>query len=1379
MKKDNEYNHEHTETTTEPEHQSVEYAVSQTHKTIEEKYKKMTHIEHILELPDTYIGSIEPTTSRLYVYNSERGCMEEKDVTYVESLYKICDEILVNAFDQCIRLNEKLYLQKQINEGKAKPTPEVNLNTQIYPTYNIYVDINREKNIIRVRNDGEGISSSIHKEHKIHVPELIFGNLLTGSNYDKNEHRVTGGRNGYGSKLCNIYSTNFIVETIDIDNMIKYKQMFKNNMSKKSTPLLIPLQRVINKQTRPHREVIVDENGAEVYPYTEIIFSPDLKRFKLDVIDDGTYELMIKRVYDISACVPEYTNVYLNGVKLEIHCFEDYVNMFIGREMPRVVCRPHRWWDVVVTVSPDHTFNQMSFVNGCWTIRGGKHVELVSRKLSESLAKTKEAIKNDLKPRFLKENMWVFIKSHIVNPSFDTQTKTTLTTKPSEFGSLPKFTDDDINKITELGILERARELSQFKSATELKKTDGKKTSKLYGILKLDDAHFAGTAKSGSCSLILTEGDSARTFAIKACDTLDTEQREYIGVYPLRGKMLNVKNATVKQLQENNEINELKRILGLKQGANYFNDASSLRYGSIIIMTDADTDGDHIKGLIMNFFHSEWKSLLERNGFVKTVVMPIIKATRKGVKITSTNKAKNEFPFHTIESYEKWAKTHDTSKWLIQYYKGLATYNDSDTDEVFKIVIKYLWNNEKMMVNEKTIAVSTTTKRKGTSKKATENIQKIEQILAKKSASVSVSESESASTSITSQVEMFEPDDDIVDTNGSESIKLEKKGNVEVNKCDFKLNMAFRKNYIAERKEWIMGADQTLKLEQDNTLHDMTYDQFIDQRLLQFSLADIARSVPNVIDGLKPSQRKILYGFFKHSRICDNGIKVSQIGGYISEHTSYEHGETSLNNTMVGMAQRYVGANNLNVLKPLSQFGSRIQNGEDAGHPRYILINIEPITHVLFNETDTQLLNKQIFEGSEIEPQFYAPILPMILINGSKGIGTGYSTNIPMYHPFDIYNCIVKRMKGEDFEEPTPWFRGYKGSIVKHPSGLNTQKFTMYGKYEFVSAIERKSRKEGGVIIDKNEVVVNEIPLNYSFEKYKDFIEQKILKEKESGKRIIIDFQIDKHSVNRRFHITFERSELVRMLHPDDSKLVKYLGLSSNVGLTNLMMFDYNGKLKKYDNAKHIINDFYDYRIQMYQKRLDLMKRRAELDYMKTDAKIRFMTEVSEGKLILHKRKKDEVIDDLRTREYSTYSDSWYELGYSDGKGTYDYLLNIRMTSFIQESIDRQQEKFDKQEEHLNWLDKMTPMKLWLSDLKQFKTKYLEMMKDWYIDFSNSGKECDSYVRYINRRDGDDDSDSVDGEELKQMNGQTQKVVDITKKTQPTTSRKALDLTRK
>ena len=163
-------------------------------KTIEEVYKKKNQLEHILDLPDTYIGSIEKTEIETWIYNETDNKMNFRNIYYVPGFYKIFDEILVNALDQEVRLR---------TAGSPNPVTAIKVN---FDTVN---------NMISVYNNGEGIPIEIHKEYNIWIPELIFGHLLTSSNYDKNEKKVTGGKNGYGSKLANIFSKKFIIETVD------------------------------------------------------------------------------------------------------------------------------------------------------------------------------------------------------------------------------------------------------------------------------------------------------------------------------------------------------------------------------------------------------------------------------------------------------------------------------------------------------------------------------------------------------------------------------------------------------------------------------------------------------------------------------------------------------------------------------------------------------------------------------------------------------------------------------------------------------------------------------------------------------------------------------------------------------------------------------------------------------------------------------------------------------------------------------------------------------------------------------------------------------------------------------------------------------------
>lgn len=201
---------------------------------IEKMYQKKSQLEHILLRPDTYIGSVEHTKELMWVYNEERSRMVQREISFVPGLYKIFDEILVNAAD---------------NKQRDK-----SMNT-------IKIDIEPEKNLISVWNNGQGIPVTMHKEEKMYVPTMIFGHLLTSSNYNDDEKKVTGGRNGYGAKLCNIFSTSFTVETATKQYKKNFKQTWAANMTKTTEPR------------------IKEFAGTD---FTKITFSPDLAKFKMD-----------------------------------------------------------------------------------------------------------------------------------------------------------------------------------------------------------------------------------------------------------------------------------------------------------------------------------------------------------------------------------------------------------------------------------------------------------------------------------------------------------------------------------------------------------------------------------------------------------------------------------------------------------------------------------------------------------------------------------------------------------------------------------------------------------------------------------------------------------------------------------------------------------------------------------------------------------------------------------------------------------------------------------------------------------------------------------------------------------------------------------------
>ena len=1135
---------------------------------MEQKYKKMSQVEHILELPDTYIGSTQKSETGVYTYCEESDMMVKKNISIVPGLFKIYDEILVNANDQYVRLK--------------------NLKTAQFKVTTIKVNISEDE--ISVMNDGDGIDIQLHKEHSVYIPELIFGHLLTSTNYDKDEEKVTGGKNGYGAKLTNIYSTEFTVETIDSYQKKKYVQTWNNNMDTKTKPKITKC------------------SGGK--PYTKITFKPDLKRFGMKKLDDDIISLMTKRVYDMTACTDSRVSVYLNDKRIDCKEFEKYVNYYIGNksDKDRVYEKVSDRWEVAVALSEDDKLEHVSFVNGIYTFKGGKHVDNVANHIAKKLqtyASTKgiKRKKCDVKINHIKDNMWIFLKSVVVNPSFDSQTKECLTTVASKFGSKCEVSDKFIEQLAKIGIIEKAMKLGEFKDNSNVSKTDGKKKSTIR-VPKLDDANWAGTSKSNQCTLILTEGDSAKAFAIAGLSVIG---RDKYGVFPLRGKMLNVRDCVLKKAAENAEINNIKKILGLQQFNNGTNkqkeykDTKELRYGSIMILTDQDVDGSHIKGLFINFINTYWPTLTEMPGFIISLATPIVKA-KKG-KMVKT--------FYSVSKFEAWEKTVHIKQWDIKYYKGLGTSTSKEAKECFEGVdnkkIIYQWNNET---------------------------------------------------------------------------------------CADKINLAFSKSRADDRKEWLKMYNKDNIIEQ--TEKKVEYSTFIDKDLIHFSNYDNQRSLPCICDGLKPSQRKIMFSVFK--RNLKKGVKVAQLTGYVSEQSCYHHGETSLNEAIISMAQDFVGSNNINLLHPDGQFGTRLQGGKDSGAPRYIWTYMSKITNVLYNPNDLPLLKYNVEEGQTIEPEWYIPILPMILINGSEGIGTGVRTKIPQFNPLDIVKNIRLMIDNKGMSEIKPWFRGFDGNVDY--SDVN-----QYGQYKYYSRGKYKK-------LNDSKVEISELPIGSWTDDYKDFLDKMVFdkgaEDKIRKKQCIMSYTTDCTESKVKFTIKFDKDTLNSLLKNKEKFETKFgLRDTRNTSMTNMNLYNSTGRITKYDTVNEILNEFYLIRLSFYTKRREYMltKIKGELDIC--ESKVRFIEEFIAGTMKLVNEDDDVIHEYLEKKNYPTFSNS------DKGDVNYDYLINMQIRSLTKRKIEELRKLHDKRTAEYDDLFKKTDKQLWLDDLDQFEKVYQEELKDY------------------------------------------------------------------
>ncbi len=1449
-----------------------------TKKSDAEKYNKIGQVEHILLRPDTYIGDIEQTTELMWIYNKESIENEElpkiiKDtITYTPGFRKVFDELLVNARDA----------------SENDPTCDT-----------IKVNYNMEEGYISVYNNGDiGIPVEEHPVHKILVPTMIFGELLTSSNYDDSEARTTGGRNGYGSKCANIFSTRFIVEIDDAKRGKRYKQEWTNNMFQIGKPSITKLP-------------------AKTKSSVKITFYPDFKKFNMKGLDKDHEALFYCRTIDISGTSNNKLKVYFNDTKIESNNFKSYIELYYPPKQCELYYDINERWQVGVIYKPDAGGDIISFVNGINTFRGGTHCNhvmdnIIKVLINDYIKKKDKDIK--ITPSILKENLVFFINSVIINPTFSSQTKDTLMSKADKFGSKYEPSVPFLKKLAKCGIVEQVINLAKFKENAGLKKTDGKKQVKISGIPKLEDANKAGSKDSDKCTLILTEGDSAKATAMAGLGVIG---RDYYGVFPLKGKLLNVREAGAAQLLANEEIKNIKLILGLKQGEDYSTEDkfNTLRYGHVLMLTDQDsvtgdtplllkntvgfleirtiddlsnvwtkrndkevancefqiwsdngwtnikeiirhkvtkkiyrvlthtgvvdvtedhslidsnnneitpsdcnvgdkllhsfpdtyeiehdfnitkeeayimglfwaddlcnsaiyekyrnmfydknknknkqisieilnsskiikeefykgycasvainidtechtfdidskigahglyllcksigydvsininpnklkvytltatkskqqkdpiaikkiidigtteqyvydletenhhfqagigslivhnTDGTHIKGLFINMLHSLWPSLVKKDSFVQSLNTPIVKAT----------KGKNIITFYNLSDYDNWKATPEASNFKIKYYKGLGTSTTLEAKEYFDNIetklLNYIWQNTitiEPIISSDTSDTSDTIKKKSKTKLITETA-----------------------------------DDTISDVF------------IPIHDDDDAIRLAFDKSRANDRKKWLMAYNKNIVLNYEQKI--IPYYDFIHSDLIHFSNEDLYRSIPSVIDGLKPSQRKILYGAYLRG-LDKTEVKVAQLAGFVSDKAAYHHGEMSLNGAIIGMAQNFVGSNNINILLPAGQFGTRLKGGSDAASPRYIWTSLEKLTTLIYNPLDNPILKQQDEDGEPIEPEFYAPIIPMILVNGAAGIGTGFSTKIPPYNPLDIIKNLRLILKNKECQPMDPWWQGFNGTISK----IDDYNYEIYGSWS----------------INGNKLTITELPVGEWTSNYKEFLEKMLndipLRSQVDTKKIkkvkkenpFISYKDNNTDSKVQFELTFEDGYL-----QDTPEIDKLYHLYKKYSITNMHLYGPEGHIKHYNTVEDIIRDYYKIRLALYSDRKAHQLAIIEHQLKLISYKVKFILLVVNKKLEINNKKRSDIEEQLIKAKFPQLARSK-----DDDKISYDYLLTMPIYNLTMEKINELKQQEQDKETEYNILDSKSPKDIWISELDVLESEY----NKWY-----------------------------------------------------------------
>ena len=1007
---------------------------------------------------------------------------------------------------------------------------------------------------------------------------------------------------------ANIFSNKFIVEIDDAKRNKRFKQIWIDNMS-------------------IAEEAIVTKLPAKTKSSVKISFYPDFKRFNIKNLNNDHLDLFYRRTFDIAGTSNNKLKVFFNDKKIEISNFKSYIELYYPTENELYYDNGEERWSVGILYKPDKGGEVISFVNSINTYKGGTHcnhvIDNIIKTLINDYIKKKE---KDIKitPTILKENFIFFINTTIVNPAFSSQTKDTLTTKIDKFGS--KYTPNPafLKKLAKCGIVEQMIEFAKFKENSNLKKTDGKKQVKISGIPKLEDANKAGTKESSKCTLILTEGDSAKATAMAGLGIIG---RDYYGVFPLKGKLLNVREAAASQLLANEEIKNLKLIIGLKQGEDYTLDEkfSTLRYGHVLLLTDQDVDGSHIKGLFINMLHSLWPSLVKRNEFVQSLNTPIV----KGIKGTNIK------TFYNLTDYDIWKNTPEAHNYKIKYYKGLGTSTTLEAKEYFidieSKLINYFWNTEQ---------------NKDYKNKVDDEV-----------------------------------DDEVDDIY------------IPLHDDDDAIRLAFDKTRADDRKKWLINYNKNniIKYEQKT----IPYYDFIHYDLIHFSNDDLIRSIPSVIDGLKPSQRKILYGAYLRG-LDKTEVKVAQLAGFVSDKAAYHHGEVSLTGAIIGMAQDFVGSNNINILVPAGQFGTRLKGGKDAASPRYIWTSLEKITSIIYNSMDDPVLNQQSEDSEPIEPEYYAPIIPMVLVNGAEGIGTGFSTKIPPYNPIEIIKNIKNIMKGNKFEEMDPWWQGFEGNLYK----IDDFNYEISGTWS----------------IDDNKVIITELPVGEWTSNYKEFLE-KMLEDtpivKAKSKKVIkkensfIGYKDSNTESKIHFELTFEDGYLSTVKDLD-----KLLHLNKKYSITNMHLYGPKGHIKRYHTVEEIMNDYYIVRLKLYQDRK--AHQLSILDYQLKiiSFKVKFILMVVKKEIEINNKKKQEIEETLEKHKFLKF-------GKNDSKLNYDYLLTMPIYNLSSDKIEELKKQQQDKEIEYKELEILSPEDIWIKELDILEEEYLK----WYkvkTDIANS-----------------------------------------------------------
>jgi DNA topoisomerase-2 len=558
---------------------------------------------------------------------------------------------------------------------------------------------------------------------------------------------------------------------------------------------------------------------------------------------------------------------------------------------------------------------------------------------------------------------------------------------------------------------------------------------------------------------------------------------------------------------------------------------------------------------------------------------------------------------------------------------------------------------------------------------------------------------------------------------------------------DDHLDMAFNKKRADDRKEWLSNYSREAYL--DTSKPSIPYEEFVDRGLIHFSIYDNERSIPNLMDGLKISLRKILYAAFKKGGLKTE-IKVAQFSGYVSEHSAYHHGEASLNAAIVGMAQNFVGSNNINLLEPNGQFGSRSAGGSDSASERYIFTQLNRLTRLIYRQEDDAVLSYIDDDGQMVEPIYYAPAIPMVLVNGSKGIGTGFSTDVMPHNPLQIIayiRAMLKEVSVSDRPIIEPYFKGFKGTVKNIAQAPATSAASATSGAPAANAASATSGAPAAnaasakylikgtyEIIADRKVRITELPIGTWTDDYKEFLEKlmdapaasdkskgdkaasgggtPVLKEySDMSTDSVVDITVTFHPSYP--HTPKDLQAAVVDADAGTNKLEKLLGLFTTQSTSNMNLFDAHEKLRKYATIYDIIEDYYTERLSLYAKRKAAMLSQLANELRVLSNRARYIQEVLDDKLELRRQTKDAIFAKMTAHGYE----------HIEGDTEFKYLLKMPMDSVTDENVRNLLSERDTKRAQHEGLQDTSIQALWTRDLDELEVEY----RKWLAAAAASG----------------------------------------------------------